>query len=57
MEQFSKLANVYFLIIGVMQMVNAISITNGKPVIFGPLAIVVSISMLKDFIEVIKRLA
>ena len=38
-----------------MQMVNAISITNGQPVIFGPLAIVVSISMLKDFAEDYKR--
>lgn len=36
-------------------MVNAISITNGQPVIFGPLAIVVSISMLKDFAEDYKR--
>jgi phospholipid-transporting ATPase len=55
MFQFSKLANAYFLIIGVMQMVNAISITNGQPVIFGPLIIVVSISMLKDFFEDYKR--
>ncbi len=49
MFQFTKLANAYFLIIGAMQMVNAISITNGKPIIFGPLFIVVGISMLKDF--------
>lgn len=53
--QFSKLANAYFLVIGVMQMIDAISITNGQPVIFGPLTIVVSISMLKDFFEDYKR--
>jgi len=36
-------------------MIDAISITNGEPVIFGPLAIVVSISMVKDFFEDYKR--
>jgi phospholipid-transporting ATPase len=51
MVQFSKLANAYFLIIGAMQMVDAISITDGKPIIFGPLCIVVGISMIKDFFE------
>lgn len=36
-------------------MITAISITDGKPVIFGPLLIVVSISMIKDFFEDFKR--
>lgn len=36
-------------------MIQSISITDGKPVIFGPLAIVVSISMVKDFFEDYKR--
>ena len=36
-------------------MITAISITDGKPVIFGPLLIVVSISMMKDFFEDFKR--
>lgn len=53
MFQFSKLANAYFLIIGLLQMVNKISITSGEPIIFGPLVIVVSISMIKDFFEVL----
>jgi phospholipid-transporting ATPase len=50
--QFSKLANIYFLIIGIMQMITTISITDGKPVIFGPLTIVIGVSMLKDAFEV-----
>ena len=33
-------------------MVNKISITSGEPIIFGPLVFVVSISMIKDFFEV-----
>ncbi|CAD8145283.1 unnamed protein product [Paramecium pentaurelia] len=54
-EQFSKLANVYFLVIAIMQMISAISITNGQPVIMGPLSIVVCISMIKDFVEDYQR--
>lgn len=54
-EQFSKLANVYFLVIAVLQTIQVISITQGVPVILGPLAIVVAISMAKDFIEDFKR--
>ena len=34
-------------------MVSAISITNNEPIILGPLTIVLSISMIKDFFEVI----
>jgi hypothetical protein len=33
-------------------MVNSISITDGEPIIFMPLLIVISISMMKDFYEV-----
>ena len=54
-EQFTKLANVYFLIIAVMQSLKAISITDGKPIIIFPLFIVVTISMVKDFFEDYKR--
>jgi phospholipid-transporting ATPase len=46
--QFSKLPNIYFLIIGIMQMIPQISISGGFPVIFIPLSIVVSVSALKD---------
>jgi phospholipid-transporting ATPase len=46
--QFSKLPNIYFLIIGLMQMVPSITNSGGFPVIFIPLSMVVSVSMLKD---------
>jgi len=47
--QFSKVANVYFLIIGIMQMIDSISVSGGFPVIFIPLSIVVGVSAFKDF--------
>jgi phospholipid-transporting ATPase len=47
--QFSKVANLYFLIIGIMQMIDSISVSGGFPVIFIPLSIVVGVSALKDF--------
>ena len=68
MEQFSKLANVYFLVlysdykhiyvaqlIGILQTIPAISTTNGEPVIYGPLAIILVISAIKDLVEDLKR--
>ncbi|EAS00612.2 phospholipid-translocating P-type ATPase, flippase family protein (macronuclear) [Tetrahymena thermophila SB210] len=55
MEQFSKLANVYFLFIGFMQMINTISISEGQPVIYFPLLVVIAISMGKDCLEDLKR--
>ena len=54
-EQFSKMANVYFLIIMVMQMINKISISGGKPVMLLPLAFVIGVSMIKDIFEDYKR--
>ncbi len=48
MVQFSKLPNIYFLIIGIMQMIPDISISGGFPVIFIPLAMVVGVSAVKD---------
>lgn len=55
MIQFSKVANIYFLIIGVMQMIESISVSGGFPVIFIPLSIVVGVSGFKDFYEDLKR--
>ena len=46
--QFSKLPNVYFLIIGIMQMVPSITNSGGFPVIFIPLTMVVIVSAIKD---------
>lgn len=53
--QFSKVANLYFLIIGIMQMIPSISVSGGFPVIFIPLSIVVGVSAIKDFYEDMKR--
>ena len=54
-EQFSKIANIYFLIIAFFQIFKEISNSNGKPVILFPLFIVVSVNGLKDFFEDWKR--
>eukprot|EP01016_Furgasonia_blochmanni_P015457 TRINITY_DN18440_c0_g1_i1.p3 TRINITY_DN18440_c0_g1~~TRINITY_DN18440_c0_g1_i1.p3 ORF type:complete len:121 (-),score=44.90 TRINITY_DN18440_c0_g1_i1:7-327(-) len=54
-EQFSKLANVYFLIIGAMQTIKEISTSGGKPIILLPLTIILTISALKDLFEDLKR--
>lgn len=54
-EQFSKMANVYFLIISFMQMIDIISISGGKPVMLMPLSFVIGVSMIKDIFEDYKR--
>lgn len=55
LEQFSKLANVYFLLIAFMQMIPVISISGGKPVMLMPLTFVIVVSMIKDIFEDYKR--
>ena len=55
MVQFSKLPNIYFLIIGIMQMIRQITNSGGFPVIFIPLSFVVGVSAIKDFYEDLKR--
>jgi phospholipid-transporting ATPase len=50
-EQFSKLANIYFLFIMILQIIPQISISGGKPAILMPLLFVVSVSAIKDFFE------
>lgn len=49
------MANIYFLIIGYLETIEAVSITEGKPVIWFPLFVVVTISAFKDFLEDRKR--
>lgn len=49
------MANVYFLIIGYFETIRAISITDGQPVIWFPLFVVVCISAMKDYFEDHKR--
>ena len=55
-EQFStKMANLYFLVIMFMQMIDRISISNGQPAMLAPLSFVIIISMIKDGFEDYKR--
>ncbi|KAL4470893.1 hypothetical protein ABPG72_005927 [Tetrahymena utriculariae] len=53
--QFSKLANVYFLIIGLMQCITTISMSDGKPIMFLPFSVILFISALKEIFEDKKR--
>jgi len=55
LTQFSKAANCYFLILSVMQTIKSISISNGVPVMAGPLVVVILVSMVKDAYEDYKR--
>jgi phospholipid-transporting ATPase len=54
-EQFSKIANLYFLFLAMLQMVKIVSITNGIPTILPPLAFIVFLTMVKDVFEDYKR--
>lgn len=54
-EQFSKMANLYFLIIAILQSIKEISYSGGQPVILLPLLFVVSINGIKDIFEDLKR--
>lgn len=54
-EQFSKMANLYFLIIAILQSIKEISYSGGQPVILLPLFFVVSINGIKDIFEDLKR--
>ncbi len=54
-DQFSKMANVYFLFIMVLQIIPQISISGGQPAILLPLLFVCAVSAIKDLFEDIKR--
>ena len=54
-EQFIKLANLYFLIIGVLELIPEISTSDGKPVIWLPLFVIVVITAIKDVLEDLQR--
>jgi phospholipid-transporting ATPase len=55
MEQFSRLVNVYFLAIAVLQTFKIVSYSGGNPVILLPLSFVVLLNGLKDLYEDFKR--
>ena len=54
-EQFSKIANVYFLFLSLLQMIKLVSITHGIPTILPPLSFIVLLTMIKDVYEDYKR--
>ena len=54
-EQFSKMANAYFLLIALLELIGPISDSGGVPVILMPLGFVVFVSMIKDAFEDRKR--
>ena len=53
--QFSKVPNIYFLVITFMQMIEEISISGGKPAMAVPLVFIVILSMAKDLFEDCKK--
>lgn len=53
--QFQKLANVYFLIIAILQIIPEISVSGGVPNILLPLAFVLAVSAGKDLLEDLNR--
>ena len=54
-EQFTKMSNIYFIIIAVLQCFPEISNADGKPIILMPLSVVVIVNSIKDFYEDWKR--
>jgi len=50
-QQLSKAANLYFILITVLQTIKVVSITNGDPTMLPPLVLVIVISMCKDAFE------
>uniref|UniRef100_A0A0G4GZW6 Phospholipid-transporting ATPase n=1 Tax=Chromera velia CCMP2878 TaxID=1169474 RepID=A0A0G4GZW6_9ALVE len=55
LNQFRKGPNIYFLVLGVLQMVPQISTTNGIPTLALPLTLVVVVAMIKDGVEDYRR--
>ena len=54
-HQMTKPANIFFLIVCFLQCIKPISITFGKPTNLPPLCFVISVSMIKDFLEDLVR--
>lgn len=53
--QFQKLANIYFLIVAILETIPEISNTDGIPSILLPLTLVLTVSAIRDLIEDRKR--
>jgi len=54
-DQFSRVANIYFLLIAILQLIPDISNTNDEPLQLIPLSFIVFVSMVKDAFEDYKR--
>lgn len=54
-EQFRKAANLYFLVIAVLQTLPNVSLTNQIPAILTPLTFVITISAIKDMFEDLRK--
>ena len=55
MIELSRMANIYFLIIAILETINEISYSNGSPLILIPLTFVVCLNGIKDLYEDFKR--
>ena len=55
MEQFSYIANVYFLIISILQSIKEISYSEGSPIMLIPFSFIVLINGIKEIYEDYKR--
>ena len=53
--QFMKPANIYFLVISILQVIPSISLSGAMPTVAIPLTIVVIVNMIKDGVEDYKR--
>ena len=54
-EQFSKVANIYFLFLAVLQVIPGVTTSNGVPTYLPPLFAIVLLTMVKDGYEDYKR--
>ncbi len=54
-EQFSNLANLYFLLVGIFQIIPQISTTNGLPTMYQPLAFIVLVSAARAISEDVSK--
>jgi phospholipid-transporting ATPase len=53
--QLQKLANIYFVVVAILELIPAISNTNGIPSILLPLSLVMAVSAIRDLLEDRKR--
>eukprot|EP00808_Paulinella_micropora_P007559 g34298.t1 len=50
-EQFQNVANIYFLLVGILQMIPSISTTGGIPTMYQPLSFILFVSALRAAVE------